>query len=262
MPVHFDNPPVNEVVVATFFDSPVANLRSEHIGLFWQEIRDGFPVVRQRPPTTIADSLAGDAGTDDPEIFPMPRYWFVAGDGINLLQVQKDAFMLNWRRGDADYPSFTRIKPTFDRYYTVYSDFVRSELDVDLRIATCELTYVNAVEQSEFWSGPSETPRVIKSFSVPDAGLHSPEYPDFNCSFGYQIADDLRIDIAIRNGFVTRQPDMPVLIFEIKAAGRPERQTKSQADTWFDRAHDTLNETFLRLTDSEIQRLHWGRKET
>lgn len=262
MPVHFENPPVSEVVIATSFDPPLADLRSEHIGLFWREIRDDFPLVRQQPPTTILDPFVTGAGVDASEVFPMPRYWFLAEDGINLIQVQKDAFMLNWRRQDAAYPGFTRIKPAFDRYYTVYSDFVRSEFGVDLCIASCELNYVNVVEQSEFWSGPSETQRVISSFWVPDTGLQTPDHPGFNCSFGYQIAGDLRIDIAVRSGSVTQQPEQPVLLFELKATGQPDRQTKSRADTWFDRAHDATIGVFLNLTNSETQRLHWQRKET
>ena len=262
MSVHFDSPPVNEVVIATFFDPPPADLRNEHIGLFWGEIRDRFPVVQQRPPTAIPDSLTYDAGMVNPEFFPMPRYWFVAEDSINLIQVQKNAFMLNWRRRDADYPSFTHIKPNFDRYYTVFSDFVRAELDVALEISSCELTYVNTVEQSEFWSGPSDTHRVINSFWVPDVDPQSSGHPDFNCRYGYQVSDAMRIEIAISSGFATQQPSTPVLILEIKATGRPERQTKSQADAWFDRAHAAIVGTFLHLTDSEIQRRYWGHKET
>ena len=254
MSVHFDSPPVNEVVIATFFDPPPADLRNEHIGLFWGEIRDRFPVVQQRRPTAIPDSLTRDAGMDNPEIFPMPRYWFVAEDGINLIQVQKNAFMLNWRRRDADYPGFTHIKPNFDRYYTIFSDFVRAELDVALEISSCGLTYVNTVEQSEFWPGPSDTHRVINSFWVPEVDLQSPGHQDFDCRYGYQVSDAMRIDIAISSGSATQQPSIPLLIIEIKATGRPEPQTKSQADVWFDHANDTIMGTFLNLTDSEAQR--------
>lgn len=118
MPVHFDNPPINEVVIATYFAPPLAALRSEHIGLLWQEIRDDFPSVRQRLPTAPLVPLP--IAPEDAEVFPMPRYWFIAGDSINLIQVQKDALMLNWRRQDMDYPGYTRVKPAFDKYYTVF----------------------------------------------------------------------------------------------------------------------------------------------
>lgn len=258
MPVHFDNPPINEVVIATHFDPPLTALRNEHIGLFWREVRGDFPYVQQRRPTTPPVPPTRD--TEDAEIFPMPRYWFVAGDDINLLQVQKDALMLNWRRRGAAYPGYTRIKPAFDRYYTVLGDFVAAEFGTGLGIDSCELAYVNVLEQSDFWSVPSDTGRVITSFWAPDAGLHSHDYPDFNCRFGYQVAGDLRIDIAIRSGVAVQQPDTLLLIFEIKATGRPGSQTKSRADVWFDRAHDAVSTCFLRLTTPEAHRL-WGIKE-
>lgn len=257
MPVHFDNPPINEVVIATYFDPPLTALRSEHIGLFWQEIRDAFPSVQQRPPT--APPIPPPTDTEDVEFFPMPRYWFIAVDDINLIQVQKDAIMLNWRHRGVGYPGYSRIKPVFDRYYTVFGDFVAAEFGIGLGVNSCELTYVNVLEQSELWSAARDTERVINSFWVPDAGFHIPEYPDFNCRFSYQVADDLRIDVAIRSA--AQQPNVPALVFEIKATGHPEPQTKSRADTWFDRAHDTIASCFLRLTTLEVQEL-WGSKET
>ena len=198
---------------------------------------------------------------EDAEIFPMPRYWFIAGDGINLIQVQKDAFMLNWRHRSMDYPGYSRIKAAFDRYYTVFGDFVAAEFGIGLGVNFCELTYVNVHEQSELWSDARDTERVINSFWVPDAGFHHPEYPDFNCRFVYQVADDLRIDVAIRSVVVDQPPNLPALVFEIKATGQPEPQTKSRADTWFDRAHDAVASCFLHLTTPKVQEL-WGSKET
>lgn len=197
---------------------------------------------------------------EDAEIFPMPRYWFIAGDDVNLIQVQKDALMLNWRRQGTDYPGYTRVKPAFDKCYTVFSDFVAAEFGAALGVDSCELTYVNVLEQSEFWSAPHDTGRIINSFGFPDAGLRSADYPNFNCSFGYQVASDLRIDIAIRNAVSGKQPNLPALIFEIKATGQPQPQTKSKADAWFDRAHAAASGRFLRLTTPEVQKL-WGIKE-
>lgn len=259
MPVHFDNPPINEVVIATHFDPPMTALRNEHIGLFWREIRDDFPSVQQRFPTV--PPILPPMDTEDDEIFPMPRYWFIAGDDINLLQIQKDALMLNWRRMNANYPGYSRIKAVFDRYYTVLSDFVATEFGIGLGITSCELTYVNVLEPSELWSASRDTERVINSFWVPDAGLPLLVYPDFNCRFGYHVEDDLRIDIAMRSGVAVQQPNIPTLAFEIKATGQPEPRTKSRADAWFDRAHDAVGKCFLHLTTSEVQKL-WGIKET
>jgi hypothetical protein len=39
MSVKFKNPPINELVIGVYFDGEVPSLRSEHIGLFWGEVK-------------------------------------------------------------------------------------------------------------------------------------------------------------------------------------------------------------------------------
>ena len=265
MPINFENPPINEVIVATYFDPPLDELRSEHIGLFWQEIRDQFPVVQQQLPTGNAQvTLVSGPNLEGGEIFPLPRYWFVAEDEVTLLQVQKDAFMLNWRSRDKEYPGFAAgIKPAFDRYFGVYSDFIKAEISsLEPSIGSCELTYVNTIQQSEYWSGLQETKRVIPSFSVLDPRLPGADQNGFHCNYVYSVTEDIRLQIGLRNGFLTQQPEVPVLIFEIKTTGRPDPASKSRADAWFERAHKIITDCFLGLTNDEIQTGFWQRTET
>ena len=138
MSVYFKSPPINEVVIATYF-KPAVELRSEHIGLFWAQIKSEFPLVRQQPPVGTEIPMGGD-------VFPMPRYWFTADDGISLIQIQKNAFMFNWRRREDEYPRYHKIKPCFDKYYSLFSEFISAEVpSSEQAIDMCELTYVNAV---------------------------------------------------------------------------------------------------------------------
>ena len=80
MPTAYKNPPVNEVVVAAYFNPPLSAFHSEHIGLFWEKIKDEFPVVQQHPPLGFSIEMGPYDMAD--ELFPMPRYWFVATDDI------------------------------------------------------------------------------------------------------------------------------------------------------------------------------------
>ena len=157
----FKNPPINEVVIATYFSSPLSGLRTEHIGLFWAQIKNEFPSALQRPPVPLEELTAGS------EVFPTPRYWFVSADDASLLQVQKSAFMFNWRRRDDAYPRFRTIKPQFDNYYNLFVNFARADLQsAEPTIDLCELTYINAIRGCEFWNAPSDTPNIIPSFSL------------------------------------------------------------------------------------------------
>lgn len=250
----FENPPINEVVISTYFNPLLSDLRSEHIGLFWEKIRNEFPAVRQQPPVGI---IGSEVSANEP--FPMPRYWFIADDEINLIQIEKNAFIFNWRRRDEEYPRFYRnIKPAFNKYYGLFSDFVRTELNIaELTIDLCELNYVNALECCEFWSDPQETTTIIPSFSILKPGINFSDSPDFNCNYAYKITNDLQLNINIRSGVAAQQQDVPVLIFEIKASGRVGQITKPGTDEWFERAHDAIIECFVGMTSPDIQKRYW-----
>ncbi len=256
--IAFDNPPVNEVVMSTYFNPPLSNFRNEHVGLFWERIRGEFPIVRQQLPVGVGLEIAAE------EPSPMPRYWFIAENDINLIQIQKNAFMFNWRRRDEDYPRFHRhIKPTFDKYYGLFSEFIRTEFRSveNLLVDLCELTYINALEPSEFWSGPQDTANVIPSFSILDPDINAFELAGFNCNYAYKIATDLQLNVGICAATMTQQPEVPVLILEIKASGRLGKVGKPATDEWFKHAHDHIKRCFVGMTSAEIQHRFWKRTE-
>ena len=254
--IAFQNPPINEVVVSTYFNPPLSELRNEHIGLFWSEIKEEFPVVRQQPLVGGPDSII-----DEP--FPMPRYWFVANDEVNLIQIQRNAFMFNWRRRDDEYPRFhADIKPNFDRYYGRFSEFIRTETSIEVpTVDLCELVYVNTLERCEYWQGLQDATTIIPSFSILEPGIDVSVSSGFNCNYAYQASTDLQLNIGIRSGFRAQQQNAPVLIFEIKARGRLGQVTKSGADEWFERAHDLIVRCFVSVTSQDIQNRFWRRME-
>ena len=250
--IAFENPPVNEVVVSTYFDPPLSDFRNEHVGLFWGLIKDEFPEVSQHIPVGFAPEVIDNE-------FPMPRYWFISENGINIIQIQQNAFMFNWRRRDEGYPRFHRnIKPTFDKYYGFFSEFVRTRInDADPTIDRCELVYINTLEAFEFWTGPQNTTNVIPSFSILDLGISDAEAQGFNCNYIYTVQTDLQINIGIHAVTKAQQPGSPVLIFEIRAIGRLGRVSKPATDEWFERAHGAIKRCFIGMTSSEIQNCYW-----
>ncbi len=249
----FGNPPVTEVVVSTYFNPPLSALRSEHIGLFWAKVKEEFPVVRQQLPVGIGPDVIPD------EPFPMPRYWFIAEDDINLIQIQRNAFMFNWRRKKEDYPLFYNdIKPAFDKYHGIFSEFVRREVDDNnLKIDLCELAYINTLEACDYWAGHHDTRKVIPSFSIVESGVNASESGEFNCNYAYELSADMHLKVGIRSGVKAQQQSAPVLIFEIRASGRLGQVEKSRADEWFERSHSAITKCFLEITSRDIQNRYW-----
>lgn len=252
----FDNPPINEVVIATYFDPPLAALQSQHIGLFWEQVRDTFPNVEQRVPASIEAEVTLDLP------FPMPRYWFVASDDVHLIQVQKNAFMFNWRQRNKEvYPGFEALKPQFDKHFSAFEEFLRREVDIaDAAISHAELTYIDVIEEGAFWGGPGSTHQVIPDLSSP---VISPSTPLSNLDWQgrYQLSDDTGLFIRARTGFKPNQTDSRVLILEMKAVGSFPGVRRSATDDWFQRAHASIFEVFVDITGDDIQRDYWGKRE-
>ena len=250
----FANPPVNEVIVSTYFDPPLTELRSEHIGLFWAEIRDEFTQVKQQPPLPGRQSIVAN------ETFPMPRYWFIANNEINLIQIQRNAFIFNWRRRDEDYPRYHHdIKVNFDKYYGLFTKYLdEKDIATEPTVDMCELSYINSIESCDYWSIPDHTPVVIPSFKNLNPGIDMDGSQGFNCNFLFDIEADLKLNIGVSTRVNSDQPSKNMLMFEIRAQGSFSRVAKSSTDEWFERAHDTIEQCFLRMTAPEIQRNYWN----
>ena len=262
MPLEFNRPPVNEVVIGVHFDRTMSAFRNQHIGLFWEKIRHEFANVQQHPPLGISIDIGSPQIAD--ELFPMPRYWFISNDDIYVIQVEKGAFIFNWRRrGTNPYPGFYEsIKPSFDKYYYLFDEFARRELGIpNISIRSCELSYVNRIEPGNLWKGPQDTGKVISSFLLPTTGFDEAQLFNIRCQYGYNVSDDLRISVDVRIDSQPQAPDEPSLFLDIRAMGILEQVAKYDSDEWFVKAHDTIMGCFSKITQDDIQRDHWQRAE-
>jgi len=102
----FENPPLVEVALSVQFE-PIEQMRTPQIGFLWAEFRDRFPVTQEHPPVDPVIERFGIARTGAPEVRlqmlespPLPRVWFVNPTGTELIQVQNDRFIHNWRKVD------------------------------------------------------------------------------------------------------------------------------------------------------------------
>src|SRR5262245_53311787 len=105
---HFKNPPVIERVLGVQF-APIKEWGVHHFGLFYQKIRNDFPECQAQPPiasiTETPDHITRVEMADVGDV----RCWFLPAVGGELIQLQRDRFLMNWRRRTAaeDYPRFS-----------------------------------------------------------------------------------------------------------------------------------------------------------
>ncbi len=117
----FSNPPVIEVALSVQFE-PIAALRTPQIGLLWEEFRPRFQKTEEYPPLNAVIEKFGlpEAHKSDIQVQmlpspPVPRVWFLNETGTELVQVQQDRFVHNWRKvGTGDvYPRYERVREVF-----------------------------------------------------------------------------------------------------------------------------------------------------
>jgi uncharacterized protein (TIGR04255 family) len=189
----------------------------------------------------------------------MPRFWLASEDQSILVQIQKNAFLLNWTKRDTEYPRFDSVKKKFDRYYTALADFVSRELHSEIPlIQSTELTYSNLVDECPQWTRAQDTSNVIPGFSIPEIGAETSTI-DFNNVTAYALQPDLTLNVAIRTARRKTDANVPVLAFDLRTIGALGEARKPQADDWYERAHETIIRTFTAMTAEDIQREHWRR---
>ena len=149
----FSNPPVTEVVVGFQFNA-IGKFVTAHVGLLWDEFKNEFPDAEEHPPVMPAFETFGQSSPllsgmsfGFPGIFTMQRSFFVNQDKTQIVQVQKDKFLHNWRKtgeGDA-YPRFERILHVFQQGLERFTSFVTKWDLGPLEPNQCEVTYINQV---------------------------------------------------------------------------------------------------------------------
>jgi uncharacterized protein (TIGR04255 family) len=159
----FGAPPVTEVVLGVQFNS-LDRLKAPHLGLVWEVFRDRFGEIEERPPVDPAFETFPEKGAGAAMALAQfqlisgvqtPRVLFMSGKKTELLQVQRDRFMHNWRKvEDADvYPRFEKLLATFLACYGEFDALVKREGLGTIVPNQCEITYVNQILLP-----PGETP--------------------------------------------------------------------------------------------------------
>jgi uncharacterized protein (TIGR04255 family) len=190
------------------------------------------------------------------ELYPLPRFWFVSANDSMLVQVQRNAFLLNWRKRDQVYPHFATVKQDFDRLYAIFAEFARGVVGQEFAIEAAELSYINLAEAGGYWSGVGDIATVIPSFRATEIGVEGAQLMSVTETSVWRIAEDLSLTAKIRTATL-KADKRPALVFELSAKGRLGSATKAEADVWFGRAHDVTGRAFRGVTSGEIQTRVW-----
>jgi uncharacterized protein (TIGR04255 family) len=182
----------------------------------------------------------------------MPRFWLVGTDDAHLIQIQREAFIVNWRRKQQVYPRYEAVKAEFDRWFATFCAFVTEELGVAAPVPRlCELLYINLIESGDLWRGAGDTNKVIAGFALPELNGVRSAFPNFQQVASSEVKPGLWVTVTAKNGRRAVEQD-EVLIFELKASGLTTSLAESAS--WFDDAHAEIKKVFAAFTTEEARR--------
>jgi uncharacterized protein (TIGR04255 family) len=259
--IHFEYPPLDEVVCGVQFAG--VEWSGVHFGLFYTQLNGRYQRTQQRPP--IPPSLF------EPILQPAPSevvltyepgallLWYESADSPFLLQVQKDAFFVNWRHqsGAFIYPHFhTReggeegVWDRFRQEWQTFSFFCEQREIGTPEVLACHLAYINHMVRGETWEAPSDLARWFR----PLVGLSGVESVSiFHMTVVYQVRG-----LAVRMQFrpAVRTTDKKEL-FVIELITNGKLTAENSLESWFDEAHTAIVQTFLAQITEEAHK-RWG----
>ena len=264
----FDAPPLAEVLISVQFDA-ITNLQVPQIGVFWSRIRDRFPTTEQHPPLESAIEKFGPPTPPKVQLSisqapPLSRTWFLNEIGSELIQIQTDRFMHNWRKveeGDS-YPRYEHVRQQFSNGLRDFCDFLEEETLGEFRPNQCEISYINHIEINHIWSGHSELSNVL--------ALWNPKCDDDFLS-GLENVRVATQHLIVEGGsdpigrlHISAQPafrstnNEPLLVLTLTARGAPVEPTSDDVLAFIDKGREAIVRGFASVTTPEMHK-YWGR---
>jgi len=248
----------------------IEGLTTGHLGLLWDRYRDRFPHCEEQPGLETNIERFGEQRPGGPSVrfITNPaadvRLWFLDERKAELLQVQHDRFIRNWRRAEQedDYPRYDEIKRRFNNDLTIFGQFLQSEQLPPISPNQCELTYVNHIRGDGVWERHGEAARVFRFLQDQEVGPEL-EPEDIRFNIRHQLLDDDgtptgRLHLNVDSAFHTKSKE-PMFVFKIVARGEPESDdpSGSGAIAFLDHAHEHIVRAFAAATTDRMHE-QWG----
>lgn len=264
----FRKPPLAETVLSLQFE-PLSGLTTAHLGLLWERLRSQLPVIEEHPPLPsmferFEPPSGGQVDVTFEEKPPMPRVWFLNQAGSELIQVQADRFIHNWRKleGLDPYPRYEPIRGKFRDEVAVLEQFLRDENLGALTVNQCEVTYVNHIEPGGVWERHGEVEKALAMCSRLVTASFLPEPEDVGLRVRFVIPDANGKPIgrlqAVAQPAWKKADHTPILVLNLTARGAPLDAGIEGAFAFFDLGRKWIVNAFAELTTPEMQRV-WGR---
>jgi len=248
------------------------NLKSVHVGLLWQRFRSAYPDVSEKAPINAVFETFGAPAQSRPAVQfeqflspPMPRYWFEKSGTPDLLQLQQDRIIHNWRKREDD-PTYPRYETLRDRFRTEVDQFVAwlSEEQIgEVRPNQCEVTYVNIIQTPGAEKLHDRLEQITPLWTGRLSEPLNADFDDAQVRMRFRLKTDEKAIGRVHVTFLpaVRQADLgEVIKLEITARGRPATESVNSAFDFFDIGRRAVVETFAAVTTLSMHNF-WERTD-
>ncbi len=260
----YAKPPVVEVALSVQFEQ--LDLTAAHLGLVWELFRDRFPKIQEKSELAPEIERFAPAERRVPgvrfkiESVPATRFWFVSDSGDELVQVQRDRFIRNWRKTEdsPEYPSYSTLCKKFKKDWYKFAKFVTEECSLTLVPNQCELTYVNIVEDVDSNHFANVFTWVNGSYS--DGYLSNVEEAELILRYVLQNEPDEpwgRLHISTEPALTL--DGKPAVRLALTARGEPKTQDFDGIRGFLDKGHEAIVRGFTSITTVEMHKI-WERE--
>lgn len=269
----YERPPVVEIALSMQF-APLSRLRNIHAGLIWNELKPAFPKYQEHPALPPVFEVFGPnqkmMGLGlGPQIeflttAPVNRYWFLNESGSELVQIQQDRILYNWRKHeDQDvYPRYETIRANFAKTLEqLLAIFAANDLGA-VQPNQCEVTYINYVTVQDGVAPRANLHRMLAPFSGNNTDGFLPDLEDLQMQLRFPIKQEGRNvgRLYVQIGPALRTADRQAGIqITLTARGKPRTETVDAAFELLDVGREYIVRGFDSITTPEMHE-SWGKR--
>lgn len=243
---------------------PLFNLRGIVLGPLRDRWRTTRPIVEEQPP--LPPAIEGPVG---PGInlqigfgpVPNARHWFMSETGDNLIQLQNDRIVVNWREVETGepYPRYDAMVERVQRAVNDLTEFVEEEQLGHIEITQAELNYINHVESPT----PEDDVRLEKLLrgwpGTPQHHLGQPAQTRLQLAYDVPDVGNPPVRMFVSVEPVLHMDGQQRQLMTLSVRGAPVDGSFAAALKFLDGAHEHLVQSFLELTPEHMHST-WGVK--
>lgn len=271
----FENPPVVEVALAVQFER-MAGFRYVHQGLLWQRFADTFPHVEDH---AALEQLVETFGVPEGRrlavqlisgnVAPAVRSWLLNETRTELLQIQPDKLVHNWRKigpgvdEASQYPRYEHIRQQFGDELKIFCAFVEDFDLGDFAPNQCEITYINHIVAGDGWDHHNQIGNISSFLKEDRRTISGLEMENLKVDSRYIIRDAEqnpigRLHISLQPAF-RKVDEKPMFILTLVARGKPDESSSEGVMRFLDHGRSLIVHGFVDVTTSGMHAV-WGRK--